>query len=317
MLNILVTEPETYDKDCIAVLKEIGNVECKKIGKEELLKNIENFDILVIRVETKVDKELLKKAKKLKIIGTATTGLDHIDVAYAEQKGIKIISLRGASELLKNINATAEHTFTLLLSLIRKLPWAFDSVREKKWDRNKFFGTELNGKILGIIGFGRLGKKVAEIAKAFGMKVIAFDPYVDQEKMKEVDVFLTSLEELLKNSDVVSIHATLTKETENMISYKEFELMKQTAILINTARGKIVDEKALLHALQNKLIGGAAIDVLADEPLKENPLINNPLVEYAKFNDNLIITPHLGGATFESMKMTGMYIVQKIKELIS
>ncbi|MCK4405708.1 MAG: hydroxyacid dehydrogenase [Hadesarchaea archaeon] len=316
MINILVTEPKTYDDENIAMLKEIGNVECRRMNRKELLKRIENFEILVIRMETRIDKELINRAKKLKIIATGTTGLDHIDVAYAEQKNVRVISLKGAIELLKNVPSTAEHTFALLLSLIRKIPWAFDSIRKEGWNRSKFFGVELNGKTLGMIGFGRLGTIVTKIAKGFGMNVIAFDPYINQKKMDEAGVSPLPFEKLLKKSDVISIHATLTPETENMISHDEFKLMKRGVVLINTARGRIIDEKALLYALQNKLIAGAALDVLANEASEESPVIHNPLVKYAKNNENLIITPHLGGGTFEAQKKTGVYLVQKIKELV-
>lgn len=316
MINILVTEPETYDNESIAALKEIGKVEARRMGGGELLKNVKKFDVLVIRMETRIDKELLDRAEKLKILATGTTGLDHIDLDYAKRKKIKVISLKGVP-ILKLVPSTAEHTFALLLALMRRIPWAFDSVKRGEWVRSKFFGSQLNGKTFGIIGFGRLGRIAARIAKGFGMNVVAFDPYVKNKAMKRSGVLPVSIKDLLKKSDVVSIHADLTPETENMISYDGFKLMKRSAVLINTARGKIVDESALLRALQNKLIAGAALDVLANEAIDENPAKRNPLVEYAKNNNNLIITPHMGGGTYEAQKMTGDYLVQKVKRAAS
>jgi len=307
-MNILVAEPESYSKRCINFLSRIGKVAAKKMKRDELLSSIKDYDILIIRVETRIDKELIDQTKKLKIIGIATTGLDHIDVNYAQQKGIKIISLKGEREFLENVNASVEHTFALMLSLIRKIPWVFEEAKKERWVRSSFFGTELNGKTLGIIGFGRLGSKISEIAKGFGMRVIVSDPYVD---VKQV-----GLGTIFKSSEIIVICATLTPETENMIGFKEFRQMKRKPILINIARGKIINEKALLEALNNNQISGAAIDVLSKETEVDNPLLNNPLIEYMNKHNNLIITPHLGGATFESMEATGMFIAKKVKECV-
>ncbi len=315
MINILVTESNSYDAENIAALKEIGKVTCQDVNRQELLKNVEKFDVLVIRMETRIDKELLDRATKLKVIATGTTGLDHIDLECTNQKGIKVIALKGAP-FLRDVTSTAEHTFALLLALIRRIPWAFDSVKKGEWFRNDFFGHQLDGNIFGIIGFGRLGKIVARMAKGFGMKVMAFDPHVDDDVMKKAGVTPMALKALLKTSDVISIHANLTEKTDRMIGQAEFKLMKRGAVLINTARGRIVDESALVWAIKNKLIAGAALDVLSNEAVSENPTRQNLLVEYSRNHDNLIITPHLGGGTYEAQKMTGAYLVQKLKEAI-
>jgi D-3-phosphoglycerate dehydrogenase len=317
MLKILVTEPESCHKDYLALLRDIGKVFSKKIPRRELLKKISDYDILIIGVETIVDRRLLDRAKKLKIIGSHTTGVDHIDIDYATQKSIRIVTLRNESEALKNVTATAEHTMALILSLIRKIPWVFDAVRKKKWERNKYFGNQLFGKTMGVIGYGRLGSMVAKYGISFGMKVIAYDPYVDKQKMIQGQVLPVNLNSLLGESDIVTVHVKLTKETEGLIGYKEFQIMKsKRPIFVNTSRGKVVNENALLKALEKKWISGAAIDVLSTETISANPLLNNPLVEYAKKNQNLLITPHLGGATFESMRTTGLYIGEKIKDII-
>lgn len=316
MINILVTEPESCHEDYLTLLRDIGRVVCKKMQRHELLEDIKNYDILIIGVETVVDRQLLDKAKRLKIIGSHTTGIDHIDVDYARKLGIKDVTLRDRPEMLKDVTATAEHTVALILSLVRNIPWAFDAVREEKWERSKFFGSQLKGKILGIIGYGRLGAKVAKYGLVLGLKVLVYDPYVDEEKIIQDQVLPVDLKFLLRESDVISIHVKLTKETENLVSYEEFQEMKRKPVFINTSRGRIVNEDALLEALNKKWVSGAAIDVLSAETFSSNPLYNNSLVKYAKENNNLLITPHLGGATFESMRTTGLYIGEKIKDIV-
>ncbi|MEW6221791.1 MAG: NAD(P)-dependent oxidoreductase [Candidatus Hadarchaeota archaeon] len=316
LIKILVTEPESCHEDYLALLKKLGKVTAMKMSRRELLEKVAGYDVLVVGVETVVDKSVIDRAKKLKIVGSNTTGTDHIDVKYAESKGIKLITLRGATHLLEKIPSTAEHTFALILSLVRKIPWAFDSVRREEWVRKKFFGRELNGKTLGIVGFGRLGKKVAAYGKAFGMKVIAHDPFLSKSEISAQGVKPVDLKTILKESDVISIHIHLSKETEGMVGLNEFKQMKKNPILINTSRGRIVDESALLKALQKGLISGAALDVLVSETLKENPLRGNPLVKYSKKHDNLLITPHLGGTATEALRLSGLYVGKKINEEI-
>jgi len=307
MYKILITEPEYFPEESVAVLKRIGNVVSKRLDRKHLLEEINDVDILVVRIETLVDKELLKNAKKLKMIASATTGIEHVDVMEAEKRGIKIISLSGTHTL-----PTTEYTFALILSLVRKIPWAFENMKRGRWERYKFFGGELEGKTLGIIGLGRIGSKVASYAKAFGMKVIAHDPYVDAEKVKGLNTELTSLENILKKSDIITIHAMLTNETENMIGMKEFKMMKSNALLINVARGQIVNEKDLIKALRSKMLSGAALDVYSSEPMEEG----NELVRYAKENNNLLLTPHIAASTEESIRSVAIYVAQKIKENI-
>lgn len=316
-MNILVAEPESYSKKCIDLLAQVGKVTAKKMKRDELLSNIKNFEVLVIRVETRVDRELIDCAKKLKIIGVAATGLDHVDVDYAQRRGIKVVSLKGERKFLERVDASTEHTFALMLSLIRKVPWAFEEVKKERWIRSPCFGRELNGKTLGVVGLGRIGSKTAEIAQKFGMRVLANDPYVDEEVMKKLGAKPVGFKTILEESDVIVISVALTPETEKIISSKEFKQMRRQPILINIARGKVVDEKALLEALNKNQISGAALDVLSNEAEVDNPLLGNPLVRYAREHDNLIITPHLAGATFESMEATGMFIAEKIKAFLS
>jgi D-3-phosphoglycerate dehydrogenase len=307
-MKILVTAPDYFDEETIGALKNIGEVVCDKFTNEELLEQINDTDILIIRSETKVDRTLIDRAKNLKIVATGTRGVEHIDTDYAKQKGIKIISLSD-----ENSNATAEHTIALMLSLIRKVPWSFESVKSHGWERGKFIGHELKGKTLGLIGLGNIGKIVAKIAKSFGMNILVYDPYVDEKTVMEYGTNSKTLENLLENSDIISVHVPLTKETAGMISYEQFKMMKKRPLLINTARGKIIDSDALVDALKNRLISGAALDVLPEEP----PPAHDALIEYVKSNDNLLITPHLGGLTKEAICATGKCIVEKIKETVS
>jgi D-3-phosphoglycerate dehydrogenase / 2-oxoglutarate reductase len=303
MTTILITEEDYFHKSLQAKLAKIGDVQV--IKPSALKQHIADADIILISLESKIDKPLIDKAKKLKIIGTPTTGLDHIDTDYAKTKGIEVISLKGDIKFLEDIDATAEHTIALLLSLIRKIPSAFNSVLNYSWDRKKFMGSELKYKTMGIIGCGRLGKKVAAIAQAFRMNVIYYD------KNPTNGFEFVSKEELLKKSDIISIHLPLEPQTVNYLSKGEFNLIKKGAILINTSRGKIIDEEVLLEALKNKKLAGAAVDVLATENTEYHPKTNK-LIAYAKEHDNLIITPHIAGTTQESMHMTAEHIVEKV-----
>ena len=307
-MNILVLTPEYYPEEILAELKSFGNVESKKLSREELLNEIEKYDAVLTRIGIKFDKELLEKSKNLKVLATATTGVDHIDIEYAKQRRIEVISAPGVNAI-----AAAEHTFGLILSLIRKIPWGFDSIKNFEFKRSEFLGNELNGKTIGIIGFGRIGSQVGRYAKSFGMNILTYDPYINKNLADEVGAKIVSLDELLTNSDVITLHAFASPETENMINYDAFSKMKNTAFLINVARGSVIDEDALLDALKNKKIQGAAIDVLKEEP----PSTDNKLIGYARQNDNLIITPHLGGSTNEAVYNAAREVVLKVKEILS
>jgi D-3-phosphoglycerate dehydrogenase len=301
-LHILVNNPEYFDEEAMKILNSIGNVTAKNMTNKELLKKINLFDILVIRVDTKLTKEILDKATNLKLIGSATTGLNHIDINYAKKKKIKILNLHGTHTL-----PTAQHTIALMLSLSRNIPWAFESLKNGKWERYRFIGTQLDEKTLGIIGLGRIGSQVAKYAKAFGMNVIAYDPFIKKNK----SVSLVSLNTLLKTSDIISLHPMLTESSRNMLQLKQLKLMKRTAFLINTSRGEVINSKDLLVALKKHVISGAALDVFPEEPFLKK---GNRFVSYAQKNKNLIITPHIGASTKEAVHMAGFEIAMKIKK---
>lgn len=278
--------------------------------RRRFLKNLGRADAVVAGLEVRFDRKTLSRAPRLKLIATRTTQMRHIDLAEAKRRGIAVINIKGNSAVLRKIPSTAEETMALVLALIRKIPWAFDSVKRGRWERRRYGGHELSGKTIGLIGFGRLGSYVSRYARAFGMKVIAYDPYIPAKKMARSGVKKFSPERLLKISDVVSLHCIYNDKTEGMLGRKHFRMMKPTAVFINTARGEITDEAALLEALRKKWISGAALDTLSGEDPRGKHLKNNPLVEYAKRRENLIIVPHLGGATAEATEKTMVYIAE-------
>ena len=322
MMVTLITEPEDYSKKALEIYKSLGPVYfclpseasakegVKLTGRKRLA------DTLVIGLKYQIDKKFLDQTPNLKIIASPATGLNHLNLVEIKSRGIKIISLRGRRGFLRNVPSTAEETFALVLALARNIPWAFDDVKNGHWDRLAWRGRQLMGKTIGLLGFGRLGKIMARYAKAFGMKIIACDPNVSEKFMKSRGVVKVNMDELFKKSDIVSLHVLLTEETQNLVKEKHLRSMKPSACLINTARAELVEEGVLEKALKNKWMAGAAVDVMWDEHSDGSHLKNNPLVEYAKKNKNLIILPHIGGATYEAMQVTQDYIAELVKESI-
>lgn len=309
MIRILNIEPEGYCNEARTILNQIGEVVDAPLQRIELLKRLPEFDVLILRLAYQIDREVIDAGARLKIIVTATTGLDHIDIDYARSKGVTVLSLYGETEFSNTINATAEHTWALLLALIRHIPQAFVSVRTGNWDRDSFRGNELYGKHLGIVGLGRIGRKVASYGLAFGMNVSAFDPYA--EKWVDGVVKTATLQELLNQADIISLHVPLNVETKSMIGMEELQILPQGSVLINTSRGEIIDEKFLVKALESKHLAGVALDVVTHERETEQRL-ESPLLAYAKVHENLIITPHIAGATYESMTKTEVFVAHKL-----
>ncbi|MDE1865368.1 MAG: hydroxyacid dehydrogenase [Candidatus Micrarchaeota archaeon] len=304
MPNILIANPEYFDEQAVKILKSAGDVTARTMSRSELERSIHKFDAIVLRVDTKLDRKLLSRAKRLKVIGSATTGLGHIDTEYAAKHGIKIIGLHGA-----HTTSTAEHTMALMLSLARKVPWAFESMKQGRWKRAMFIGAQLEGRTLGIIGVGRIGSRVAEHARGFGMKVMGYDPYASPKGVRMVN-----LERLLKDSDIVTLHPVLTGETRHMISLRQLRMMKRTALLVNTSRGEVVNSRDLIHALKSGIIAGAALDVFPEEPLTG---IGNMFAREARRLDTLIITPHLGASTREAIHRAGAEIAAKVGKALA
>jgi D-3-phosphoglycerate dehydrogenase / 2-oxoglutarate reductase len=301
-MKVLVLAPEYFFEDALREFRELGQVDVKNLSRQDLLSVAHEYEVFAIRVDTKVNKELLDASTNLKLLVSATTGLDHIDTEELKRKEIGLVSLQGA-----NTTPTAEHVFALLFSLFRKVPSAHNNLLSGNWERHKFIGTNVAGKTLGIVGFGRIGQHVATIAQGLGMDVIAYDPYVPEDVFRNLDVQKLTLDLVLKSADVVTSHMLLTPETRGMFNSSRFALMKQNAVLINCSRGGIVVEGDLIQALKNKDISGAALDTYDNEPIG----LSHPYVQFAKENPNLVLTPHIGGSTVESIRDAGLYVSQR------
>ena len=302
-MKILVSD--TLSEEGLKILENAGFEVVYKPGlpPEELLEIIGEFDGLIIRSGTKVTREVIERAKKLRVIGRAGTGLDNVDLQAANEKGIVVMNVPGGNTL-----SAAEHTLGLLFALARKIPQAVASIKAGKWEKKKFMGVEINNKTLGIIGLGRIGSIVADRAIAMKMKVIAYDPFVTPEAAEKKGIELVELEELFKRSDFITIHTPLTKETYHLIDEKAFSMMKDGVYLINCARGGIVDEEALYNALKSGKVAGAALDVFEKEPIDPN----HPLLEL----DNFIGTPHLGASTVEAQKTVAVEIAKQVVDYL-
>ncbi len=281
------------DKVAEAGLKQLSGspeIEVSAVAgkpREVLERALADAHALIVRSETRVTADLLTHAPHLRVIARAGAGVDNIDVHAATKRGIAVMNAPGA-----NTVSAAEHAIGLLLALVRRIPWASEAMRRGEWDRKRFEGSELRGKTLGIVGLGRIGGHVAHLARAFGMQVLGHDPYLAPERAAELEVKLVSLEELLRQADVVTLHMAHTEQTHRLINAERLQLMKPSAVLVNTARGELVDEAALAEAIKAGRIAGAAIDVFAVEPLPAD----SPL----RALDRVILTPHLAASTTEA-----------------
>lgn len=309
MLRILNAEPLNYSSRALSILQTVGNVDSLSLTRSELLGCLVDYDLLIVRLGFQIDRQVMEAGQRLKAIVTATTGLDHIDVGCAQQRKIAVLSLRGEVEFLRSIPATAEHTWALLLALVRNLPQAFTSVRCGNWDRDRFRGHDLCGKRLGILGLGRIGEKVARYGLAFNMQVHGWDPM--RSGWIEGVACSPSVETFYQEAEILSIHVPLNKSTLSVVGARELNLLPKGAILVNTARGAVLDSTALLHLLKSGHLAGAALDVLPGEQDPHDAERNN-LIEYARLYENLLVTPHIGGATYESMAMTEEFMARKV-----
>jgi len=311
--HILNLEPEGYCNEARAVLAQVGEISNGPLCRRELLERISAYDILIVRLHHQIDREVFEAGKNLKAIVSATTGLDHIDLETAEARNVPVLSLKGEQTFLSSITATAEHTWGMLLALMRRIPEAIDSVQAGLWNRDALKGHDLDGKRLGIVGFGRLGKQVATYGSAFRMRVAAYDPFIDT--WPTTVLRKPSLLELLADTDVLTVHVNLHPGVVRLIGRPELAALPSGAVLVNTSRGQILDEAALLDVLVSGRLGGAALDVLADER-RQDIRSNNPLLAYAKHHRNLLITPHIGGATHEAMGKTEVFMAQKLTQFL-
>ena len=267
---------------------------------DDLARAVGEAEAVVVRSGTRITRDSLKYAKQLRVIGRAGVGVDNIDVDAATELGVAVLNAPSGNTI-----SAAELTFALLLALVRRVPAADRSMRTGEWDRKSFNGIELYGKTLGLIGAGRIGGEVARRARAFGMRVITYDPYLTPERAGALEIELATLEDVLRRSDVISLHVPLTEATANLIGERELAMLKKTAVLVNAARGGVINEAALQNALQNKQIAGAALDVFEAEPLPaDHPLRNAP---------NVVLTPHLGAATAEAQQNVAIEIAEAVR----
>lgn len=305
--KILVTDP--LAEEGIRLMQEANGVKVDvkpKLPQEELLKVIGDYDGLVVRSGTQVTKEVLEKATRLKVVGRAGAGLDNVDVPAASKRGIVVMNAAGG-----NTVSTAEHTVAMIMALSRNIPQACASMKEGKWDRNKFMGTELYGKTLGIIGMGKVGTEVARRAKAFGMRLVVFDPYLTPERTRELDAEpAAALDDLYKKCDYITVHTPLSDETRGLIGNQQIAMMKKGVRLINCARGGIIDEAALLEGLKSGQVAGAAIDVFEPEPPTQP--VTKELIAHPK----VIVTPHLGASTEEAQFNVAKEIAISVREFL-
>jgi D-3-phosphoglycerate dehydrogenase / 2-oxoglutarate reductase len=288
----------------VAIFKERGVEAETKTGlsKDELLKIIGDYDGLAVRSATKVNAEVLKAAKRLKVIGRAGIGVDNIDVPAATAAGIIVMNTPFGNSI-----TTAEHAIALMMALARDIPAANTSTHAGKWEKNRFMGVELYGKTLGLIGCGNIGSIVADRAKGLKMRVVAFDPYLSPERATDLGVEKVEFDELLARADFISLHTPLTNETKNIISAAAIAKMKKGTRLINCARGGLVDEAAVKTALDSGQLAGAAFDVFAEEPAKTNALFGN---------DRVVSTPHLGASTTEAQENVALQVAEQISDYL-
>ena len=282
-----------------------NNIEVDKkfnLSEEEIVSIISNYDGVIVRSSTKITKKIIDKSKRLKVIARAGVGVDNVDVKSATTKGVIVMNSPQSTS-----RTTAEHAISLIFSLARKIPFAHFSTISKKWEKNLFKGIELKSKTVGLIGCGNIGSEVAKIARSLQMNVMVYDPYLSVDRIESLDAEKSSLEEVLKLSDFVSLHLPIMSSTKNIIDNKKLKLMKKTSYLINAARGGLINENDLYQALSKKNIAGAALDVFENEPLIDSPLHTL---------DNIILTPHLGASTVEAQDAASIQISNQISDFL-
>lgn len=298
MYHVLVVDPILSEGLAVLRAAPDAKIDDLRLTRAELLARIGNYDALIIRSGTAIDRALIERGARLKIIGRAGISLNNVDILAATECGVMVLNTPQANSL-----ATAEHTLALVLALCRHLPQAEAALRRGEWDRPRFLGTQLQGKTLGLVGFGRVGQLVAARALAFGMEVLAYDPYLDLELARQAQVSVAPLNDVLARADILSLHATLTPETRHLIGATELARMKPGALIINTAHGELLDEAALHTALTNGQLAGAALDVFAHEPPLNSPLLHLP---------NVVCSPHLGASTVEAQRDVSIQVAEHV-----
>lgn len=310
-MKVLVTEPHLLSDEVAALLARVGDVTEGPFSTEELLAVVSDCEVLMVRLGHYIGHKVLDAAPMLRYVVSATTGLDHIDRTVVKARGVRVVSLRDCPDMIQDISATAEHTWGLILALARKIPGAAAHVQSGGWNRNLFWGTQLRGKRLGVIGYGRIGGMVGRFGDVLGMKVVAYD--IEPSKiLPPADP--VPLENLLRTSDVISLHVTADPQNENMINRDRIVQIKPGAYFVNTSRGMLVDDVALADAIRSGSLRGVAVDVLTGEERGESE--ENPLLALARAGENVLITPHIGGATAEAIACAEEAVVSRLLDIL-
>jgi D-3-phosphoglycerate dehydrogenase len=310
--RVLIAEPDRFSARAAAIVRAVAEVELREVAGEDLRQAFTVHDAIWIRLARRIDAEMLGTRPRCRTLVAGVTGLDHVDLEACAARGVRVLSLKGETAFLKDVRATAELTVGLLLALLRHIPAAAAHVRAGGWDRGLFRGHELFGKTAGVVGMGRLGAQVARLLAAFGMHVLGYDLRPDfPEGLAERCPGLLAL---LARSDVVTLHVPYGPETRHLIGQAELEAMKSTAVLVNTSRGGVVDEAALLTALATGRVAGAALDVLEGEPAIDP---GHAVVRALASHNNLLVVPHLGGYTTESLEKTEVFLAERLVALLA
>lgn len=301
-MRVLIADP--IAQEGVDLFTEHGFEVDQKTGltPEDLLKAVPEYDGLVVRSETRVTREVLKAGRKLQTVGRAGVGVDNIDVDAATEQGVVVVNAPSSNTI-----AAAEHTVAMILALARHIPQAHASLEEGEWARRRFMGTELRGKVLGIVGLGRIGTEVARRAAGFEVEIVGYDPFVAEEHAQHIGVEIVDFDELLRRSDIVTLHVPKTEGTKHLVGVDEIQQMKPGSFLVNCARGGLVDEDALYQALETGALGGVALDVFSEEPPKNSPLFKHPRV---------VVTPHLGASTTEAQSSVAREVVEQMLDVL-
>src|SRR5690625_2770944 len=302
--NVLISDP--LSEEGVHPLKEADNLNITKktdLTKDELLKEIGNYDALLVRSQTQVTREVIEQAHNLKVIARAGVGVDNIDLDAATENGIIVVNAPDG-----NTNSAAEHTMAMIMSLARNIPQAYMSIQEKKWDRKSYVGVELRDKTLGIVGLGRIGAEVARRAKGQRMKVIAYDPFFTEEQAEAMGIGFGSFEEVIAAGDFITVHTTLLKETRHIINKEAFAQIKDGVHIINYARAEMIDEYALYDAIVEGKVVGAALDVFEEEPAIDHKVLTL---------NEVIATPHLGASTVEAQENVAIDVSHDVVRILS
>ncbi|HEY2492864.1 MAG TPA: phosphoglycerate dehydrogenase [Paenibacillus sp.] len=304
MFKVLVSDPisdlgiqQLMDASDVTVVKQTG------LSEDELVAIIGEYDALLVRSQTRVTERIMTAGTNLKVIGRAGVGVDNIDLEAATKRGIIVINAPDGNTI-----TTCEHTFAMMMALARHIPQAYAKTINGTWDRKTFIGVELNNKTLGVMGMGRIGSEVAKRAKAFGMNILAYDPFLNEERAEKMEVKLASVDDIVRGADFITVHTPLTPETRHMISRPQFEVMKKGMRIVNCARGGVVDEYALVEAINEGIVAGAAFDVFEHEPPQaDHPFLSHP---------QIIVTPHLGASTIEAQENVAIDVSGEVLHIL-